>query len=185
MKLELNFWPIFHQDTKTHISDHIQEWRQRKRLIKAKILPEFHLKWFLKSLQPEISKDVSLSSISSEEKAIFQAQQLELIYSQFGTLQKILPDAPRSKFDLAKPKPSPHADGIVGSVDANMVNLLNHLRNCPYKLLLLTRLHYLVLCLPNLLPLTSSKLLIPKEINNPMGRGKDEVRRKTRKGREM
>jgi len=30
-----------------------------------------------------------------------------------------------------------------------------------------------------------SRPLTPKEINNPMGRGKDEVRRRTRKGKTM
>jgi hypothetical protein len=61
----------FHQDTATHISDHIQEWRRRKRLIKAEIPPEYRLEWFLKSLQPEISKDVSLSGVYSEGASYF------------------------------------------------------------------------------------------------------------------
>ena len=51
----------FWQDKATHISDHIQEWCRRKRLIKAFIPPEFLLKWFLKSLLPYIAKDVSTS----------------------------------------------------------------------------------------------------------------------------
>ena len=38
----------FRQDKATHISDHIQEWRRLKRLIKAFILPKFLLDWFLK-----------------------------------------------------------------------------------------------------------------------------------------
>ena len=41
----------FKQDEATHISDHIQEWRRRKRLIKVHIPGEFLLEWFLKSLQ--------------------------------------------------------------------------------------------------------------------------------------
>ena len=118
----------FRQDKATHISDHIQEWRQRKRLIKAGIPPEYRLEWFLKSLQPEISKDVSMSGVYSEEQAIFRAQQLELIYSQSGILQKYLPNAPGSKVDLAKPKPGPHGHGIIGSVDTSTVNLLNQLQ---------------------------------------------------------
>ena len=73
----------------------------------------------MKSLQPEISKDVSLSRVYSKEQAIFRAQQLELIYTQFGILQKILPDAPGTKVDIANSKPSPHVDGIIGSVDRN------------------------------------------------------------------
>jgi len=71
----------FQQDTATHISDHILEFRRRKRLIKAEISLGFLLEWFLKSLQPEISKDVSLFGVYMEEQAIFRAQQLELIYS--------------------------------------------------------------------------------------------------------
>ena len=39
----------FGQDKATHISDHIQEWRRRKRLIKAFIPSKFLLEWFLKS----------------------------------------------------------------------------------------------------------------------------------------
>lgn len=64
-----------------------------------------------------------------EEQAIFKAQQLERIYYQSGVLQKILHDAPRSKVDLVKPKPSPHADGIVRLIDVNAVNLLNQLQH--------------------------------------------------------
>ena len=55
-----------------------------------------------------------MSGVYSEEQAIFRAQQLELIYSQSGILQKYLPDAPGSKVDIAKSKPGPHTDGIVG-----------------------------------------------------------------------
>ena len=38
----------FQQDKATHISDHIKQWRRRKRLIKAFIPPELLLEWFLK-----------------------------------------------------------------------------------------------------------------------------------------
>ena len=68
-----------------------------------------------------------MSGVYSEEQVIFRAQQLELIYCQSGILQKYLPDAPGSKVDVAKPKLGSHADGIVGSVDTNTVNLLNQL----------------------------------------------------------
>ena len=65
-----------------------------------------------------------MSRVYSKEHAIFRTQQLELIYSQSQTLQKILPDAPRPTVDIAKPRPSLHGDNIVGSIDANTVNLL-------------------------------------------------------------
>ena len=63
----------FRQNKATHISDHIQEWRRRKSLIKATIPPEFLLEWFLKSLLPYISKDVSTSGVNNEEEAIIRA----------------------------------------------------------------------------------------------------------------
>lgn len=57
----------FEQDEATHISDHIQEWHRRKRLIKEEIPYEFLLEWFLKSLQLEISNDVSLFGVFTKE----------------------------------------------------------------------------------------------------------------------
>ena len=63
----------FRQDKAAHISDHIQEWRRRKRLIKAIIPPKFLLEWFLKSLLPYISKDVSISRVTNQEEAILKA----------------------------------------------------------------------------------------------------------------
>jgi hypothetical protein len=51
--------------------------------------PAFLLEWFLKSLVPQLSKDVATSGVFSEEDAIMRAQQLELIYSQSGLLYEI------------------------------------------------------------------------------------------------
>ena len=83
------------------------------------------MEWFLKYLQSDISKDVSLSGVFSEEQAIFRAQQLELIYSQSGVLHKYLPNAPRSKLDISKTKPGPHGDKIIGSINSGAANLLS------------------------------------------------------------
>ena len=69
----------FMQNKATHIFDHIQEWRRRKRMIKANIPPEFLLEWFLKSLFSYISKYVSTSGVATEEEAILRDQQLNLI----------------------------------------------------------------------------------------------------------
>jgi len=63
-----------------------------------------------------------------EEQAILRAQQLELIYSQYEIIEKILPDVPRSKINLAKSKRGPHADVIVGSIDGSMANQLSQLQ---------------------------------------------------------
>jgi hypothetical protein len=68
------------QDKATHISDHIQEWRIWKRLIKYYIPLEFPLEWFHRSLLPYILMDVSKSGVTSEEEVIFKDQQLDLIY---------------------------------------------------------------------------------------------------------
>ena len=111
----------FRQDKTTHISDHIQEWRRWKRLIKAFMPLEFLLEWFLKLLLPYIAKDVSTSGVQNEEQAIFRAQELDLIYAQFGLLYEIIPNAPRSNFD-PKVKPRPHADGIVGCASSKPVD---------------------------------------------------------------
>jgi hypothetical protein len=105
----------FKQTPADHISDHIREWRRRKSLIKVPVPPAFLLEWFLKSLVPQLSKDVATSGVFSEEEAIMRAQQFELIYSQSGLLYQILPDAPRSILDKTRQRAGPHADGIVGS----------------------------------------------------------------------
>ena len=89
----------------THILDHIQEWRRRKSLIKATIPPKFLLEWFLKSMLPYISKDISTLGVTNEEESILRAQQLDLIYSQSGILYEIIPEAPRPTHDAEKPKP--------------------------------------------------------------------------------
>ena len=107
----------FQQDKATHISDHIQEWHRRKRLIKSFIPPDFLLEWFLKLLLPYIVKDVSTFGVQNEEQAIFRAQELDLIYAQSGLLYEIIPKAPCSSFD-PKVKPGPHADSIVGCASA-------------------------------------------------------------------
>ena len=109
----------FQQNKATHILDHIQEWRRKKSLIKATITPELLLEWFLKSLLPYISKDVSTSGVTNEEEAILRAQQLDLIYSQSGILYEIIPEAPRPTHDVEKPRN--HADGVVGFVNSPTV----------------------------------------------------------------
>jgi hypothetical protein len=105
----------FKQTTMNHIFDHIREWRRQKCLIKVPVPPTFLLEWFLKSLVPQLSKDVATSKVFSEEDAIMRAQQFELIYSQSVLLYNILPDAPRSILDKTRQSARPHVDGIVGS----------------------------------------------------------------------
>jgi hypothetical protein len=114
----------FEQTKADHISNHIREWRRHKSLIKVPVPPAFLLEWFLKSLVPQLSKDIATSRVFSEEDAIMRAQQLELIYSQSGLLYEILLDAPRSILDETRQRAGPHADGIVGSAQTNLVEQL-------------------------------------------------------------
>ena len=82
------------QNTDTHISDHIHEWRRRRRLVKALIPDALLADWFTKSLLPKISCDVAMSGAVTEEDVIRRAQHLYLIYSQSSTLHDIISQAP-------------------------------------------------------------------------------------------
>ena len=86
--------------------------------------PTFLLEWFLKSLVPQLSKDVTTSRVFSEEDAIMRAQQLELIYSQSSLLYEILPNVPCSILDKSRQRARPHADGIVGLTQTKPVEKL-------------------------------------------------------------
>ena len=70
-----------HQNTTTHILDHIHEWRWRRRLVKALIPNALLVDWFTKSLLPKISCGVAMSRAVTEEDVIRHAQHLDLIYS--------------------------------------------------------------------------------------------------------
>jgi hypothetical protein len=59
-----------HQTTSVHISDHIHEWRRRRRLIKAVIPDQLLVEWFTKSLLPHIARDVAMGGVVTEEEAI-------------------------------------------------------------------------------------------------------------------
>ena len=63
--------------------------------------------------------------VTTKEEAILRAQELELIYAQFGILYEIIPEAPRSSHNVEKPKPGPHADGVVGSVSSPTIESLD------------------------------------------------------------
>jgi hypothetical protein len=109
------------QGTDTHISDHIQEWRRRRWLVKTPIPLTFLLEWFLKSLHTPISKDGATSGVFNEEESILRAQQFDLIYAQSGMLYHLLPDAPRTSLDPRQTL-GPHADGIVGSDNVKSID---------------------------------------------------------------
>lgn len=77
----------------THIFDHIHEWGRCRWLVKAMIHYWILVDWFSKSLLPPISKYISMVGDIIEEKNIYRSQQLDLIYSQLGTLYDIIPNA--------------------------------------------------------------------------------------------
>jgi hypothetical protein len=104
------------QTTSVHISDHIHEWRQRRRLIKAVIPDQLLAEWFTKSLLPHIARDVVMGGVVTKEEAIARAQYLDLVYSQSRTLYELIPNATCATTDPSKPSSTLHADGVIGSV---------------------------------------------------------------------
>jgi hypothetical protein len=106
----------FKQSSSTHISDHIHEWRRRRRLIKVPLLDQLLAEWFTKSLIGPISCDVSVGGVVTKEQAISHAQYLDLIYSQTGTLYDLIPEAPRPSTNPT-PTPSKHSHATDGVID--------------------------------------------------------------------
>ena len=76
----------FKQTDATHISDHIHEWRHRRRMVKTFVLDQLLAEWFIKSLLPSITEDVAKGGIVIEEQVIACAYYLDFIYTQFGML---------------------------------------------------------------------------------------------------
>jgi hypothetical protein len=70
----------------SHISDHIHEWRRRRRLIKLELPDQLLAEWFTKSFVNDIGRDIAMGGVVMEEQAISRAQYLDLVYSQTGTL---------------------------------------------------------------------------------------------------
>ena len=52
----------------------------------------------------------------TEDQEISRAQYLDLVYSQFGTLYDLIPQAPCPSTDPAKPPAETHADRVIGSI---------------------------------------------------------------------
>jgi hypothetical protein len=94
----------FKQSSSTHISDHIHEWRRRRRLIKVPLPSQLLAKWFTKSLIGLIARDVSMGGVVTKEQEISRAQYLDLVYSQTSTLYDSILDAPHPS---TNPTPTP------------------------------------------------------------------------------
>ena len=101
-------------DQATHIYDHIHEWRWRRRLIEFDIPDQLLTDWFTTSFVASIAKGIAMGACVTEEQAIAHAQYLDLLYSQPGTLYKILLDAPWP--GTSKASTTPYVDGIIGSM---------------------------------------------------------------------
>jgi hypothetical protein len=107
----------FKQTKGTHISDHIHEWRRRRRLIKLELPDQLLAEWFMKSFVNEIGKDISMGGVVTEEQAISHAQYLDLVYSQMGTLYDLLPElpCPGTSSTSTTPVASRAANGVIGT----------------------------------------------------------------------
>ena len=74
-----NILTYLRQNTSIHISDHIHEWRRRRRLIEAPILDQMLADWFSKYVFPLIDHDVAMSGSITKEQAISWAQYLDIV----------------------------------------------------------------------------------------------------------
>ena len=85
------------------------------------ILNQLLADWFTKYLLPSISRYVAMGGAITKQKTIIQAQYLDLVYSQSGTLYDLIPQAPHPSTDLAKPPTEVPVDGIVSSIQSPSV----------------------------------------------------------------
>jgi hypothetical protein len=110
----------FKQNKGTHISNHIHEWRRRRRIIKIEFPNQLLAEWFTKSFVNEIGKEIAMGGVVTEEQAISHAQYLDLFYSQMGTLYDLLPDLPHPNTSSTSTTPvaSHAADGVIGTAQA-------------------------------------------------------------------
>jgi hypothetical protein len=164
----------FKQSSSTHISDHIHEWRRRRRLIKVPLPDQLLAEWFTKSLIGPISHDVSMGGVVTEEKAISRAQYLDLVYSQTGTLYDLIPDAPRPS---TNPTPTPpttsHAvDGVIDTFHAKTQSAHMPVTPIPNLIILIYKI-LLLLLLP---PVRLLRLIL----FNPQLSGRIKIKRKGR-----
>ena len=57
----------FKQKKATHISNHIHEWRWRRRLIKLEHPDQLLAEWFTKSFVNDIGSDIAMGGVVTEE----------------------------------------------------------------------------------------------------------------------
>jgi hypothetical protein len=85
-------------------------------MIKVIIPDILFAEWFTKSLLPQITRDVAMGGVVTEEETIAQDQYLDLVYSQSCTLYDFLLNVARTNTDPSKPSSSSHVDGVISFV---------------------------------------------------------------------
>ena len=65
-----------------------------------------------------------MSRAITKEQAICHAQHLDLIYSQFGMLYKIIPHASQSSNENIRVTPGALANGVIGSFSSTVATQL-------------------------------------------------------------
>ena len=85
--------------------------------MKVYIPDQILAEWFVKSLLPKITEDVAKAGVVTEEKVIAQAQYLDLVYTQSGTLHEKIPDLPKQNQIVVPPSGSHAVDGVIGTVN--------------------------------------------------------------------
>ena len=71
---------------------------------------------------PKIIEDVAKGGVVTEEQVIAQAQYLDLVYTQSGTLHEKIPDLPKHGQITVAPSGSHAADGMISSVNTKSKN---------------------------------------------------------------
>jgi len=85
--------------------------------VKVYIPDQILAEWFVKSLLPKITEDVAKAGVVTEEQVIAQAQYLDLVYTQSGTLHEKIPDLPKQGQIVVTPSGSHVANGMIGTVN--------------------------------------------------------------------
>jgi hypothetical protein len=93
-------------------------------MIKTKIMDNILMEWFTKSLLPPIDRDLAMVGVATEEKSIMCAQNIDLIYSQSGTLYDIIRCMLLSLNDPKNLNLRPHVDGVVGFFPMPLVPII-------------------------------------------------------------
>ena len=100
-------------------------------MIKAPIFYQLLANWFTKSFLPPIARDVAICGAITEEKYISHSQYLELVYSQVGTQNELILHALCPTSDTSIPSTEPPVDGVLGSIQTQMVTKCSKRKNQP------------------------------------------------------